>query len=273
MSLKARVQAVIFDSDTPTGHRFDVVLVWLILISVLTVSLESVSAIRIAWGDWLYALEWVLTLIFTAEYLLRIWSAERGRSYALSFFGIVDLVAILPTYLSLFLAGTQGLIAIRILRLLRVFRMFRLVEFVGEGQVLLSALVASARKIGVFTAFIVVLVICLGSMMYVIEGDRSGFDSIPRAVYWAIVTLTTVGYGDITPVTPLGQLVASIVMLSGYAIIAVPTGIVTSELVKNRKGEPIARTCPGCGSEDHDSDARFCKLCGTDLSSERDAKE
>ena len=265
MSVKAQVRGIIFDSDTPAGHRFDVALIWLILLSVVTVSLESVSTIRADWGDWLYGVEWALTLVFTLEYILRIWSAERGRNYALSFFGIVDLVAILPTFLSLFVAGTQALIAIRILRLLRVFRMFRLVEFVGEGQQLLRALIASARKIGVFTAFILVLVICLGSLMYVIEGEHSGFDSIPRAVYWAIVTLTTVGYGDITPVTPLGQLVASIVMLSGYAIIAVPTGIVTSELVRNRDEELSTRTCPNCGATDHDLDAKYCKHCGADL--------
>ena len=266
MSLKARFHEIIFEADTKAGHAFDVALLWLIFLSVVVVSLESVTWIRAEWGDWLYALEWILTIIFTLEYLVRLWCVKRAFGYAFSFFGIVDLLSVLPTYLSLAFAGTQALVTIRILRLLRVFRLFRLAELLREAQHLTSALKASVHKIGVFTGFVLLLVTCLGSTMYVIEGHHSGFDSIPRSVYWAIVTLTTVGYGDITPQTPLGQLVAAVVMLAGYAIIAVPTGIVTSELIRKPNAEDLtSQVCPSCSAEGHDPDAKYCKFCGASL--------
>ena len=264
-SLRARVHEVIFEADTPAGHRFDVILLWLIFISVLTVSLESVASIRQEWGGHLRVLEWGLTIIFTVEYALRLWCVKRAAGYALSFFGLVDLIALLPTYISLMVAGTQALVVVRILRLLRVFRLFRLVEFIGEAQTLITALRASARKISIFLGSVLLLVTCLGSAMYVVEGSPSGFDNIPRSIYWAIVTLTTVGYGDIAPVTPMGQFLAAIVMLAGYAIIAVPTGIVTSELIRSSKGPVTTQVCPSCSREGHAADAVFCKYCGKSM--------
>ncbi len=227
---RARLHEVIFESDTPAGRYFDLALIWLILLSVATVVLESVREVRELYGPQLYALEWVFTLLFTVEYFLRLLSVRRPLRYATSFFGIVDLFAIIPTYLSILVPGSQYLLVIRILRLLRVFRLLKLSEYVAEADTLRLALRASRRKISVFISAVVLLVVIIGALMYVIEGEVNGFTSIPRSIYWAIVTLTTVGYGDLSPKTSLGQMLASVVMVIGYGIIAVPTGIVSVEL-------------------------------------------
>ena len=263
---RGRLHQVIFESDTAAGRYFDLVLIWLILLSVATVVLESVREIRQQYGGLLYVLEWTFTGLFTIEYFLRLLSVRRPLRYATSFFGVVDLLAIIPTYLSIFVPGSHYLLVIRILRLLRVFRLLKLSEYVSEAETLRRALHASSRKISVFISAVVLLVVIIGAMMYVIEGEANGFTSIPRSVYWAIVTLTTVGYGDLSPKTAFGQIVASIVMIIGYGIIAVPTGIVSVELAHAVREKKIAsRACPSCEAEGHDADANCCKYCGTTL--------
>lgn len=258
-----RLHEVIFEAETPAGKLFDVALLVAILSSVVVVMVESVGAVRMTFGFELLVIEWTFTALFTIEYALRLLSLRRPMAYAKSFFGIVDLLAILPTWLSLLVPGTQALLVVRALRLLRVFRVLKLGAFMAESRVLTRALWASRRKITLFLGFVVVLVLILGSAVYLVEGEANGFTSIPVAVYWAIVTLTTVGYGDISPKTPLGQLLASVVMILGYAIIAVPTGIVTSELMTSAR-DPHANTntCPSCAAEGHADDARFCRRCG-----------
>jgi voltage-gated potassium channel len=255
---------VIFGHETAAGKAFDVVLIGAILASVGIVMLDSVAALAAHHPAFLKA-EWIFTLLFTAEYVLRLLSVRRPSGYALSFFGVVDLLAVLPTYLSLLVPGGQYLIVIRILRVLRVFRVLKLAQYVGEARTLGSALRASRYKITVFLFTVLTLVVVVGSFMFLIEGPRHGFTSIPRGVYWAIVTLTTVGYGDIAPVTPIGQAVAAMVMIMGYGIIAVPTGIVTVELAHQAQRKPSTSVCSGCGRGDHDGDARFCKACGATL--------
>ncbi|KKG08746.1 ion transporter [Methanosarcina sp. 2.H.A.1B.4] len=255
---------IIFEADTPAGKIFDEVLILTILLSVIVVMLDSVSSIAARYGGLFYSLEWIFTILFTVEYLLRLICVGRPLKYATSFFGIIDLLAILPTYLSLILPGGRYLLVIRSLRLLRIFRVLKLVQYLGEAEFLIRALRASRRKITLFLFTVLNLVVILGSMMYVIEGAESGFTSIPRSIYWAIITLTTVGYGDIVPETNLGQALASFIMIIGYSIIAVPTGIVTSEMTyasRNLKG----KVCQNCSFEGHDSDAKFCKRCGAEL--------
>lgn len=250
---------IIFETDTPAGKRFDVVLLWLILLSVVTITIESVpqySGLHI-----FKQLDWVFTIIFTAEFFLRIYVAPKRFSYIFSFWGIIDFLSILPTYLSILFIGYHYLIIVRILRLLRVFRILRLARFTSEGQVLLFALKRSAYKIGVFIAFVFTLVVVLGTVMYVVEDGNPGFSSIPSSIYWGIVTITTVGFGDIVPHTVLGKIISSIIMLSGYAIIAVPTGIVTVELSKNSKTQ---MDCPTCKSQNH-SENNYCSNCGNKL--------
>ncbi len=267
---RRRLHVVIFGSETFAGRAFDVVLIGAISLSVLSVMLESIEGIGQRYGRELYAIEWSFTLLFTAEYLLRLACVGRPRSYATSFFGVVDLLAIVPTYLSVLLPGAQYLLAIRLVRILRIFRVLKLVQYVAEAQVLMRALRQSRRKIELFVFTVLTLVIVLGSLMYLIEGRENGFTSIPRSVYWAIVTLTTVGYGDISPQTPVGQALASFMMVLGYGMIAVPTGIVGVELARTRPSErsfgpPGARrepVCEACASTEHDDDARCCKLCG-----------
>ena len=257
---------IIFEADTPAGRRFDVVLLWAILTSVALVVLDSVQAIHAAYGHWLYLAEWGFTAVFTAEYLARLACAPRPWRYARSFFGVVDLLAIVPTYLSLFLAGSQMLLVVRALRMLRIFRVLKLARYVSEATVLQQALRASGPKIGVFLYTVLTLVAIIGTLMYVIEGPERGFTSIPTSIYWAIVTLTTVGYGDISPVTPAGRLLASMAMILGYGIIAVPTGIVTVEMSRVRDASAITtRVCGQCLAEGHDRDARHCKFCGAEL--------
>ncbi|HEY5681643.1 MAG TPA: ion transporter [Pseudomonadales bacterium] len=259
------VRVIIFEAHTPAGKAFDVGLIVCILVSVLAVMLDSVGAIHHEYQDVLYGVEWFFTILFTVEYGLRLWCIENTGRYARSFYGIVDLLGIIPTYLSIFFAGTQYLLVIRVLRVLRVFRVLRMMRYVGEAELLTQALRASRRKIIVFISSVAALVIIFGSMMYLIEGEANGFTSIPRSIYWAVITMTTVGYGDITPQTPLGQAVASLVMIMGYGIIAVPTGIVTLELSEASRRAMNTRTCPGCSAEGHTGEATYCWHCGHHL--------
>lgn len=263
---RERIRVVIFETGTPAGKAFDVALLVAILLSVLAVMLESVASVRVRYGPVLDVAEWTFTLLFTVEYVLRLISVPRPGAYARSFFGVVDLLAILPSYLSLILPGSESLLVIRALRLLRVFRVFKLGRFLGEASVLGRALAASRHKITVFLGTITVLITILGAAMYLVEGAENGFTSIPTSIYWAIVTMTTVGYGDIAPQTVTGKVLASIAMIIGYGIIAVPTGIVTAEIVDAAKAAPnTTRTCPQCMSEGHLWNARFCRDCGARL--------
>lgn len=262
---RQRLHTIVFEADTPGGRRFDTILLLLISVSVIAVSLESIHSVRDRWGDLLRAVEWGVTGLFTVEYALRLVAVRRPWRYALSFYGLVDLLAILPTYLSLFVAGTQSLQVVRALRLLRVFRIFKLTQFVGEAALLRAALQASARKITIFLGAVVTVVLIFGALMYLIEGEESGFTSIPTSIYWAVVTMTTVGYGDIAPHSPLGRIVASILMIAGYGILAVPTGIVTIELAEAQRKSRNTQACPACGRGDHADDAAYCKHCGEKL--------
>ena len=263
-SWRRRLHDIIFEADTRAGKTFDIILLWLIITSVIIVMLESVKSFRDDYGEAFYYLEWIFTVLFTFEYVLRIISVRRPLKYIFSFFGIVDLLAIIPTYLSLFFPGTHYLLIIRILRLLRIFRILKLTEYISEARVITSALRASRKKISVFILAIVALVTVIGSLMYVVEGEEHGFVDIPTSIYWAIVTITTVGYGDLSPKTAFGKVLASIVMILGYAIIAVPTGIVTAELTRANK-QLSTQVCPECHLQDHDVNATFCKNCGSHL--------
>ncbi len=263
--LRARLHEIIFEADTAGGRLFDVALIWSILLSVLAVMLDSVAGIRAQYGSFLYAAEWFFTILFTIEYLLRLSCIGRPAKYATSFFGVIDLLAILPTYLSLLLPGSQYLLVIRILRVLRIFRVLKLAQYLHEANLLIRALRASGRKVAVFFSVVVTLVVVFGSVMYLIEGEEHGFTSIPRSIYWAIVTLTTVGYGDISPQSAVGQAVASLIMMLGFAIIAVPTGIVASEINHVRSQVVSTQVCPQCSSEGHEPGARFCKDCGSTM--------
>jgi voltage-gated potassium channel len=260
--LRGTLNEVIFGVDSPSGRAFDLGLIGVILLSVVAVLLESVGAIRVAYGRLLFLAEWVFTILFTIEYLLRLYCARSPVGYVFSFYGIVDFLGTIPTYLSVLLPGAQFLLVIRLLRILRVFRVLRLAQFLTEADVLARALRASRHKILVFVFSVMTLVVILGSLMYLIEGSDNGFTSIPRSIYWAIVTLTTVGYGDISPQTNLGQALAAVVMILGYGIIAVPTGIVTAELTRGSGRHHVAMECSGCGTGDHDLDARYCRRCG-----------
>ncbi|WP_234736180.1 ion transporter [Tellurirhabdus bombi] len=262
---RQKLHEIVFESNTFWGKTFDVSLIGAILLSILVVFLDSDAQIHQQYGTWLYVAEWVFTILFSIEYLVRIISIQRPLYYVFSFIGIVDLLAIVPAYISLFVAGTQYLLVIRALRLLRIFRILKMWHFISEGQIITKALTRSYVKITVFIIFILVLVTILGSIMYLLEGGKNGFDNIPNSIYWAIVTLTTVGYGDISPATPLGKFFAAIIMLCGYGIIAVPTGIVTSELINTVQKGTSSESCPNCSREGHDRDATFCKYCGSKL--------
>jgi voltage-gated potassium channel len=263
---RRKLHEIIFEAETSAGKAFDVILITAIVLSVVIVVLDSVNSFQVKYGNFLYAAEWFFTILFSIEYILRLISVRRPWKYALSFFGIIDILSILPTYASFFIPGVHYLLTVRILRLLRIFRVLKLTEYISEAQTLQKALYASARKIGVFILTVLTLVTVIGSLIYVIEGEENGFKDIPTSIYWAIVTLTTVGYGDISPKTGLGQLFASIVMILGYGIIAVPTGIITVEMAKlsNEKKNPT-ETCPSCLAEGHDADAVHCKYCGATL--------
>ena len=265
--LREKIWRIIFQSDTRAGRWFDILLLWLIGLSVLTLMLESVDELRSAHTRLFVSLEWGFTIFFTIEYLLRLWTVRDRLRYATSFFGLVDLLSILPSYLELLVPGSHYLMTLRVLRLLRMFRVLKMAEYLGEASILLNALAASRRKILVFLSCVLTLVLVEGTVMYVLEkDDNPDFANIPQSVYWAVVTLTTVGYGDVAPVTVLGKLMASVIMLTGYAIIAVPTGIVTFEIgqeIKQSRSRP--RRCEECGWEKHDHRARFCHQCGTEL--------
>ena len=263
--LKERLHEIIFEADTPAGKAFDIGLLITIAASVIVVMLESVDPLQRRYREIFLVLEWTFTILFTIEYVFRLYSVYRPMKYATSFFGVVDLLAILPTYLSLIVSGTHYLIVIRALRLLRVFRILKLGHFLKEGDIIIKALLASRAKITVFLTFVMLMVVIIGSIMYFIEGDSNdSFSSIPRGIYWAIVTLTTVGYGDITPTTPVGQFFSAVVMILGYAIIAVPTGIVSAEFISEMREDLGNNTqaCRYCGREGHADDAVYCKYCG-----------
>ena len=262
---KAKLFDVIFESDTPSGKRFDVVLIAAILLSVIVVMLESVVVYRQRFGSIFRIMEWAFTILFTIEYICRILSVKKAKPYIFSFFGIVDFLAIMPTYLSALIPGAQYLIVIRVLRVLRVFRVLKLMPYISQGNLLIRALKASRYKISLFIFVVLTLVTIIGALMYLIEGEQYGFTSIPRGVYWAIVTLTTVGYGDISPQTGLGQTLAAIVMIMGYGIIAVPTGIVSVELAQVQQRLLSERTCENCSKTGHADDAKYCKYCGEPL--------
>ena len=266
---RLRLYTIIFEADTRAGRLFDQALIAVILLSIVVVMADSVQAVHQVHGRALNGLEWIFTLLFTAEYIARLLCVRRPLQYATSFFGIIDLVAVLPTYLALFFPELHALIDVRVLRLLRVFRIFKLAAYVAEYQFLGRALAASGRKILVFLSAVVMVVLVMGTVMYVVEGPGNGFTSIPTSVYWAISTVTTVGFGDITPKTDLGRLIASFMMLMGWGILAVPTGIVTAEMAAQRRHPllqtPTTRTCHECLTEGHAADANFCFNCGARL--------
>jgi voltage-gated potassium channel len=262
---RQRLYEIIFKSDTPAGKGFDIALLVLILSSVLVVMLESVGTLQHQFGPAFRIAEWIFTGLFTLEFLFRLWVVPRPLRYLFSFLGLVDMLSVLPTYISLLVPGAQYFMVIRVLRLLRIARIFKLTHFLMEGQVLTTALRASVHKILVFIGTVLTLVIIIGSVMYVVEGGENGFTSIPKSIYWAIVTLTTVGYGDIAPQTSLGQTLAGLVMLLGYGIIAIPTGIVTVEMANATRQPLHHRVCPNCLKESHEFGANFCSACGTSL--------
>lgn len=256
------MQEIIFEADTPAGKAYDVVLILCIVLSVAAAMLDSVQTLQTRYRLLFFYAEWSFTILFTLDYVLRLICVARPSVYARSFFGVIDFISITPTYLGLLFPGTRFLLMFRLLRLLRIFRVFKLVQYVNVSHYLLQAMRASRRKIAVFLFTVLILVTILGSLMYVIEGGKNGFTSIPMSIYWSIVTLTTVGYGDISPQTPLGQALASVIMIIGYSIIAVPTGIVTAEVGMAMKKEVSTQACPRCGTEGHDTDAVYCKKCG-----------
>ncbi len=264
-SWRAHIHEVIFEADTRAGKVFDVTLLVAILLSVAVVVLDSVAAIHDRYGTVLRVAEWIFTILFTIEYVLRLLSVGRPWRYATSFLGIVDLLAVVPTYLSLFVAGAASLVVIRALRLLRIFRIFKIARYVGEVSALTRAIRASGPKIVVFMFAVLTSVLIMGALMYVVEGEDSGFTSIPVAMYWAVVTVTTVGYGDITPTTVPGQMVAAAAMLLGYSLIIIPTAIFSMELVQASRKILTTQSCPSCSREGHDADADHCKFCGAHL--------
>lgn len=262
-ALRERLYLIIFEAETPVGRAFDITLLLVIVGSVIAVSLESVAAFESRFGGLLRALEWAFTLLFTVEYGLRLYCARRRLHYALSFFGIVDLLSLLPTFLSLVFTGVQSLLVIRALRLLRMFRVLKIMRHMGEANTLMTALRSSVPKISVFLGAVLIIAMIVGTMMYVIEDPKAGFTSVPRSMYWAIVTMTTVGYGDIAPKTVLGQSIAAMLMVVGYGVIAVPTGIVSAEFVVNK--DESDRPCDRCKTTGHDPTANFCRVCGSAL--------
>ena len=258
--LKRSVYQVIFKSDTKNGKAFDLILLFLILLSTFIVMMESVSNFDAKLHSLFVILEIIITVIFTVEYALRIITLRNKKAYIFSFFGIIDFLAILPFYLSLFFPITKYFLILRMLRMLRVFRIFNLLDFMNDGKFIVTALKNSSRKIYIFLLFLIIFSVIVGSLMFMVEGHREGFESIPQSIYWAVVTVTTVGYGDVSPGTPLGKFLSVLLMLAGYSIIAVPTGIVTAEM-RNKRQE-LEKACPRCGNDDIDDDARFCKICG-----------
>lgn len=268
---KDRIHEIIFEADTPEGKAFDIALIIIILASVVIAMIETVPNIKNQYGKALYGLEWLFTVLFIIEYVFRIYSSRKPKTYIFSFFGIIDFLSILPVFLSFIFIDSQSLIIIRSIRLLRIFRVLKLVNLILESMTLWRAIMRSRAKITVFLLFLIIHVLVFGSVMYLVEHQvNSGFENIPQSVYWAIVTLTTVGYGDVAPMTVIGKLIASIVMISGYAVIAVPTGIITSEVIKSGKNSDISKAintqvCRYCNKGNHDMDAIYCKYCGERL--------
>lgn len=262
---REKLHEIIFEADTPAGKRFDVILIMAIVASVIAVMLDSVESIRFDYGYLLNVIEWTFTILFACEYILRLLSVRKPRLYAVSILGIIDLISILPSFIALYYVGAQTFLVIRVLRVLRIFRVFKLAEYLGEANTLMTALHASRKKITIFLYSIFIFVVVFGSVMYLVEGAEHGFTSIPKSVYWAIITLTTVGYGDIVPQTQVGQMIAAAVMILGYAIIAVPTGIYTAELAIAFQKDVSNVACQNCSAEGHDSDAEYCKYCGAEL--------
>ncbi len=267
---KRRIHQIIFEADTFEGKLFDIILLFMILASIIAVSWESLPHLDPRTKRILYTIEWILTIFFTIEYILRLISVHKAIQYAKSFYGIIDLLAILPTYLSIIFVGSHSLLVIRALRLLRLFRIFKMVHYLNQGEILIKSLKASLAKLTVFVYFVVVVVCIFGAVMYLVEGSSNEeFDSIPRSIYWAIVTVTTVGYGDIAPHSALGQFLSAILMILGYAVIAVPAGIISSEVLKEHKTKKLSQistqACRYCSLEGHDTDADFCKYCGEPL--------
>ena len=262
---RSMIHEVIFEADTPSGKLFDIILLFSISASVLAVSLESVDSINHVYGDELYVIEWLFTILFSIEYLLRLYSVMKPMKYATSFFGVVDLVSILPSFIGLLFpfAGFQSLLVLRALRLLRIFRIFKLTRYLGEATALSQAIIKSKNRIIVFLSTIIVLSFITGAGMYLVEGPSNGFTSIPQSVYWAITTLTSTGYGDTVPQTPLGKMLAIFIMIMGYSLIIVPTGIITNQLVKST--EISTQACLYCSKDGHDINAKHCKYCGTEL--------
>jgi voltage-gated potassium channel len=265
-SWRTKLHETIYEANTTAGKAFDIALLVCIIGSIIVVTLDSVEDYHRKFGETFYILEWIFTVLFTIEYILRIISIKNPLKYVVSFFGVIDLLAIIPSYLSIFLVGAQSLLVLRALRLLRVFRIFKLTHFLTEMEFLKTAVFTSLKKISIFMLAVFTMVLILGPIMYLVENGENGFESIPDSIYWGIVTITTVGYGDISPVTPLGKFIASIMMFLGYGIIAVPTGIITTDIAmaaRNKKhGHEV---CPSCGEEGHDRDAKFCKYCGSVL--------
>ncbi|RXG32881.1 ion transporter [Leeuwenhoekiella marinoflava] len=269
---KTKLHEIIYEADTPAGKSFDVVLLILIFLSVVLVMLESVSTLQAEYGKYFYIGEWLITIFFTIEYILRVISIKKPSAYIFSFYGLIDLISTIPLYLSFFIVGTNALLTIRALRLLRVFRILKVTRYIGEGNKLAKALKDSRPKILVFLFAVMILSVIAGTLMYIVEGPEHGFKSIPVSVYWCIVTLTTVGFGDIAPITALGQFIATIIMIMGYGIIAVPTGIVSAEMAKGDKPKPNAQklhlntqVCQNCGAKKHQDSAKYCHECGYSL--------
>lgn len=264
-SIREKLYDIIFGTESPAGRSFDLALIAAILLSVLAVILESIEPIGRAYGSQLHIIEWFFTILFTLEYLVRLYCSPNPRAYVRSFYGIVDLLAVLPTYISLLVPSANLLLIIRLLRVLRIFRILKLLQYTGEANILWRSLIKARRKIVVFLFSVMIIVTIFGSLMYIIEGPIFGFTSIPRSIYWAIVTVTTVGYGDITPHTVIGQGIAALAMLTGYAIIAVPTGIISAELINEMTRERSGIRCSNCERSGHENDAKHCKFCGAVL--------
>ena len=262
---QAKVYEVIFGTETTAGRRFDLILITAIIISVLAILLDSIAPLHEKFGRWLIATEWFFTVVFTVEYFTRIWCSPNPRGYIKSFYGIVDLLSILPTYIALIVPGANLLLVIRLLRVLRIFRILKLLNYMSETQVLFRSMRMARRKILVFLFSVLVVMTIFGALMYLIEGPAYGFTSIPKSIYWAIVTITTVGYGDITPGTVPGQIIAAMAMITGYAIIAVPTGIISAELISEIQRQRMTVRCRNCERSGHEADAKYCRHCGAEL--------
>ena len=263
--LKENIKIIIFGTNTKAGKLFDEILIIAITLSIITVLLDSVESYHEQYGNIFYLLEWIFTILFTIEYFLRIYSVRLPSSYVFSFFGIIDLLSIIPTYISVLFPGTEALSVIRVLRVLRIFRVLKLFQYIGEAKHLKIALIASKRKIYIFLFVVINIVIILGSIMYLIEGEKAGYTSIPKSIYWAIVTLTTVGYGDIAPLTPIGQTISAFIMLIGYSIIAVPTGIITTELTFSKSNPSNNETCVVCDKDNLIKGSLYCRHCGAKI--------